>query len=123
MSKYTDEAKRLANQPYTTIVFRDMTTDGEYGYVAINPDLPGCVSDGDSPQEAINNLLDARILYIETSLEDSLAIPKPHILTKNIQIEIDMRELLGDEINAIPEDIKHPNNSQSASLISQFDGS
>jgi antitoxin HicB len=119
MSNYTDEATRLANQPYTTIVFRDMTTDGEYGYVAINPQLPGCVSDGDTPEEAIDNLLDARILYIETSLEDGLSIPKP-LLANNVFIEIDMKELLGEEINSIPEDTKHPTQSV---LLSHLAGS
>src|SRR5688572_33367163 len=116
MSKYSDEAMLLANQPYTTIVFRDRTTDGEYGYVAINPQLPGCVSDGDTPEEAIDNLLDARILYIETSLEDGLVIPEPRILTRNIHIEIDMKELLGDEINTIPEDTKYPTQSDRKSV-------
>ena len=110
--KYSERAIQLANRPYTTIVFRDMTTDGEYGYVAINPQLPGCMSDGDTPDEAIHNLLDARTLYIETSLEDGLPVPDP-ILAPNLRIVVDMTELLGDEIDTIPEDVNHPENIHS----------
>jgi len=67
----------LASQPYTVLYRLDRDTDGSLGYIAWHPDLPGCMSDGDTPQEAIENLADARRLYIESLLEDGLPVPEP----------------------------------------------
>ncbi|HOX29038.1 MAG TPA: type II toxin-antitoxin system HicB family antitoxin [bacterium] len=37
----------------------------DFGYVAEVPSLPGCVSQGDTVQEAISNIREAVALYIE----------------------------------------------------------
>jgi antitoxin HicB len=41
------------------------------------PDLPGCMSDGDTPVEAIKNGLDAAKSWLETAREFKDHIPKP----------------------------------------------
>jgi antitoxin HicB len=46
-------------------------------YVASNPDLPGCVSMGSSPNEAIDNLAEVRELWIEGQLRCGNPIPEP----------------------------------------------
>jgi antitoxin HicB len=46
-------------------------------FVAAHPDLPGCVSQGDSAEEAIANLDDAREAWIRVGLEDRQFIPEP----------------------------------------------
>jgi predicted RNase H-like HicB family nuclease len=46
---------------YTVILQRE--TDG--GYVAVVPSLPGCVSQGDTREEALKNIEEAAELYIE----------------------------------------------------------
>ena len=46
-------------------------------YLARKPDLPGCMSQGDTPEEAVDNLRDARELYIRSLLEDGLDVPLP----------------------------------------------
>ena len=46
---------------YTVILQRE--TDG--GYVAVVPSLPGCVSQGDTRDEALKNIEEAAELYIE----------------------------------------------------------
>jgi predicted RNase H-like HicB family nuclease len=37
----------------------------DFGYVAEVPSLPGCVSQGDTVQDAISNIREAIALYIE----------------------------------------------------------
>jgi predicted RNase H-like HicB family nuclease len=46
---------------YTVILQRE--SDG--GYVAVVPSLPGCVSQGDTREEALKNIEEAAALYIE----------------------------------------------------------
>ncbi|MGB2623977.1 MAG: type II toxin-antitoxin system HicB family antitoxin [Candidatus Acidiferrum sp.] len=46
---------------YTVVLQRE--SDG--GYVATVPTLPGCVSQGDSREEALRNIEEAIELYIE----------------------------------------------------------
>lgn len=80
MSKLNKLAIQLAKRPYSEIVFLDQNTDDTFGYVALTPELEGCMSDGDTVEEAKANLLDARIDYIESMLEDGLEIPEPQLL-------------------------------------------
>ena len=44
----------------------------EGGYTAIVPSLPGCISEGDSREEAIANIKEAIALYLEP-VEDDMA--------------------------------------------------
>jgi predicted RNase H-like HicB family nuclease len=54
-------------------VILDRESDG--GYVAIVPTLPGCVSQGDSREEALANIREAAELYIEDCIEASDPVP------------------------------------------------
>jgi predicted RNase H-like HicB family nuclease len=56
---------------YTVIL--DQESDG--GYVAIIPTLPGCVSQGDSREEALVNIREAAELYIEDCIEAGDPVP------------------------------------------------
>ena len=47
----------------------------ESGYVAICPALPGCVSQGQTRMETLDNIQEAAEVYIEALLEDGLPIP------------------------------------------------
>ena len=50
---------------------------GEDGYwVAECPSLPGCVSQGQTKEEAINNIKEAIQGYIEALEEDKLPVPE-----------------------------------------------
>lgn len=44
----------------------------EGGYTAIVPSLPGCISEGDTREETLNNIREAIELYLEP-IEDDLA--------------------------------------------------
>ena len=70
-------AQKLASRPYLTVVLRDETTDGDLIYVAMNPELEGCVAQGDTPEEARHNLDETRIDFIRYMLEDGVLIPEP----------------------------------------------
>src|SRR5205085_12022453 len=45
--------------PYGIVVTHDRDDDGAEGYVAEVRELPGCISQGDSPEDAVRNVYDA----------------------------------------------------------------
>ena len=47
------------------------------GYSAYSPDLPGCVSAGDSVQETRNLMEEAIEFHLDGLREDGLPIPEP----------------------------------------------
>jgi len=65
------------NSPYSIEVSPDQTSEGLLCYLARHPELPGCMSHGQTPDEAIANLIDARRVYIEVLLEKNQQIPLP----------------------------------------------
>ncbi|MBI4055149.1 MAG: type II toxin-antitoxin system HicB family antitoxin [Elusimicrobia bacterium] len=68
----------LSALPFVARVTPDKYGDDRPCYLAEHPELPGCMSHGDTPEEAIANLEDACKLYIEDLLERGLlpqAIP------------------------------------------------
>lgn len=72
-----EQATKLAKQPYTVVILQDELTDGSTVYIALNPELEGCKSQGKTIEEARTNLDKARIDYIHGLLEDGLAVPPP----------------------------------------------
>ena len=44
----------------------------EGGYTAVIPALPGCISEGNTREEAIKNIREAIELYLETVEDDSI---------------------------------------------------
>lgn len=47
------------------------------GYIATVPELPGCFSDGDTPEEALHNAYDAIGCWMEAAQEMGRPIPEP----------------------------------------------
>ena len=47
------------------------------GFLATVPDLPGCMSDGATPEEAVSNIQDAITAWIEAARDLGHAVPKP----------------------------------------------
>ena len=56
---------------YTVILERE--PDG--GYVATVPALPGCISEGDTREEALTNIREAADLYIEDCIASGDPVP------------------------------------------------
>jgi len=72
-----EKATELSKMGYTTELLRDKTTDGDYIYIAVNPELEGCMAQGETPEDAVANLEEVRIDYFEHLLEFNLPIPSP----------------------------------------------
>src|SRR5271170_4974606 len=49
------------------------------GYLATVPDLPGCMSDGETPEEALKNVQEAIVSWIEAAKEWKLDVPQPSL--------------------------------------------
>ena len=47
------------------------------GFSATVPDLPGCMSDGETPEQAIANVQDAIAVWIEAAQELGRPVPRP----------------------------------------------
>lgn len=50
---------------------------GAGGFVASHPDLEGCIAQGETPDEAVAALEEARRLWITSRIEDGLSVPAP----------------------------------------------
>ena len=61
---------------YAVRIERLAESDGG-GYLATVPDLPGCMSDGATPEEALRNVQDAIESWIEAAREWKQEVPKP----------------------------------------------
>jgi antitoxin HicB len=61
---------------YRIVLWPLATADGG-GWAAEVPELPGCLSDGDTPQQAVENVMDAIGCWIEAAEEDGRPIPEP----------------------------------------------
>ena len=46
----------------------------EGGFVVSYPDLPGCITCGETVESAVTNALDAKMAWIEAALEDGIQI-------------------------------------------------
>jgi predicted RNase H-like HicB family nuclease len=53
--------------------------DAEGGYVAEIKDLPGCLTQGETLEETMNNINEARELWLETAYESNDEIPMPQL--------------------------------------------
>ena len=52
----------------------------EGGFVASFPDLPGCITVGDTIEDVIQNIVDAKRAWVESELEIGATIPEPEDL-------------------------------------------
>ena len=68
---------------YTVIYERGKTNWGAY-----TPDLPGCVSIGDTLLDVQENIKEAIELYLEVLQEDGQPIPKPSIEAGKIAVMV-----------------------------------
>lgn len=59
---------------YTMEVIKD---PDEGGFVVSFPELPGCITCGQTLENALTNALDAKKAWLEAALEDGLVIQEP----------------------------------------------
>ena len=75
-----DEAENLARQPYSVLVIRNTTDQGDLFFLAVNSELEGCIAHGKTSEEAIENLSEARKDYLQVCLLSGTMIPIPAAL-------------------------------------------
>ena len=68
--------KYYLSLPYTI----EMTQDVDVGWFVRVKELPGCISQGDTPEEALEMIQDAMAGWLEVALEDGMRIPEPRRL-------------------------------------------
>ena len=71
-------------QIYNYTVLLEKEADG--GYHAFCPILKGCHSQGDTVEEAIENITEAIELYLESLMADNLPIPKEDLMVKPLSV-------------------------------------
>lgn len=64
--------------PYRMEIVED---SDEGGFVASYPDLPGCISCGETVEAAAANAQDAKRAWLEAAMEDGIAIREPDSLS------------------------------------------
>jgi len=60
--------------PYRMELIPDLD---EGGFVVSFPELPGCLTSGETAEQAIANAQDAKAVWISAALEDRIPIPEP----------------------------------------------
>ena len=55
-------------------------------WIAECPSLPGCFSQGESREQALANIRDAIVLYLEVLEEDGRAVPEEHYETVMVSV-------------------------------------
>lgn len=73
------KAKTLASRNYAIETLTDNSQEEGQFYFVFNPELSGCMAQGSTIEEAIQNLSDARLDYIASLLQDGLEVPSPSV--------------------------------------------
>ena len=59
------------------VIVQPLPPEDGGGFVATVPDLPGCMSDGETPEEALVNVQDAIAAWIEAANDMGHKVPEP----------------------------------------------
>lgn len=72
-----DRYKREMNKDFRIKLYPIENEDSSIEWAAEIPELPGCVGGGDTPQEALAEVEDAKKAWIEVALGDGKKVPEP----------------------------------------------
>jgi len=64
------------------VIVQPLTPEDGGGFLALVPDLPGCMSDGETPEEALLNVRDAILTWIEAAGDLGHPVPPPSVELK-----------------------------------------
>jgi antitoxin HicB len=59
------------------VMIEPLSAEDGGGFLATAPDLPGCMSDGETPEEALASARDAIAAWIEEARTLGRPVPKP----------------------------------------------
>jgi antitoxin HicB len=60
-----------------TVIIEPLSAEDGGGFLARVPELPGCMSDGETPEEAVTNVQDAIATWIEAADDVGRQVPSP----------------------------------------------
>ena len=67
-------------QYYTNLNYKIVLYPAEEGgYIVELPELPGCISQGETVKEALEMIEDAKRCWLASALEDGFTIPEPTV--------------------------------------------
>lgn len=72
-----NKVEKYLDLPYHIELVRDQDEDGSVGWVAEVEELPGCLSQGITPEDVVRRIRDAMKAWISVALEDGREVPKP----------------------------------------------
>src|SRR5579872_6897475 len=72
----------MKNKLKYPVTIRPLTKEEGGGYLVECPDLPGCMADGETVEEALSEVESAMKSWIETAKNFGDSIPEPGISTK-----------------------------------------
>lgn len=75
------QAEQLAQRPYLLMTSIEESTDDQPIYFARVLEMDGCFGQGETREEAIEDLQLAMVDFIESLIEDGLYVPEPSKLT------------------------------------------
>lgn len=86
------------NLPYTV----ELRHDTEEGWFVRVKELRGCMSEGDTAEEAVAMIQEAMALWLEVALEEGIPIPEPlldmpRFLHRELAEESQQKEILHDQ--------------------------
>jgi len=98
--------------PFSTCVVPDVTTDDEPCYMAYHLELEGCMSHGQTPEEALQNLYEVTEIYLSTLVEMGIELPKSQGMKLTWYALTEPEETLGTEevsnrCNWLPSFVSH----------------
>lgn len=73
MDELTERAIEIVNKPYV----RRLEPDDAGGYVASVQEFPGCIAEGNTAEEAISNLNNAALSWVEAALSTGYEVREP----------------------------------------------
>jgi antitoxin HicB len=74
----------MGERPRYKIVIEPLSEEDGGGFLATVPGLPGCMSDGETEFEAIQNVHDAMTCWIEAADENNRPIPAPAVGRRSV---------------------------------------
>lgn len=69
--------EELVRVPYRIKLYPLGEENDQIEWVAEIPDLPGCIGCGDTPEEALLMVEDAKRSWLESALADGISVPEP----------------------------------------------
>ncbi len=70
------------------VVLTPTTEEDEVGYTVTVPALPGCVTEGDTMDEALGNAREAISLYVESLEARGLPVPPSDEVVTSVEVDV-----------------------------------